>query len=59
MPKSKMFPERKMQKKRKQNSYYEDNYTSHRRRVRMAKEAAGNCWWIETFLKMYPNIIKK
>ena len=54
-----MFPERKMQKKRKQNSYYEDNYTSHRRRVRMAKEVAGNCWWIETFLKMYPNIIKK
>ena len=59
MSKLKIFPERKIQKRWKQNSYYENNDTSHRRRVKMAKAAAGDCWWIEAFLRMYPNVMKK
>ena len=53
------FPERKIQKKRKSNSIYKDSKTSHQRRLKIAKEAAGNCWWIKAFLTMYPNKIKK
>tara|TARA_Y100001938_G_scaffold151134_1_gene246414 strand:+ start:1428 stop:1604 length:177 start_codon:yes stop_codon:yes gene_type:complete len=53
------FPERKIQKKRKSNSIYKDSKTSHQRRLSIAKKASGNCWWIEAYLKMYPNKIKK
>jgi hypothetical protein len=57
--KLKQFPERKIQKRWKQNNYYKGSDTSHERRAKTAKEAAGGCWWIEAFLRMYPNIKKK
>ena len=53
------FPKRKLQKANKKKSIYEDDNTSHQRRLKIAKEAAGNCWWIKAFLTMYPNKIKK
>tara|TARA_R100000808_G_scaffold15356_1_gene35621 strand:+ start:3540 stop:3719 length:180 start_codon:yes stop_codon:yes gene_type:complete len=59
MVKLKKFPKRKVQKKRKQHNYYNGSGTSHERRAKVAKQAAGGCWWIEAFLRMYPNIIKK
>jgi len=58
MLKLKQFPSRKVQKKRKPNNYYNDGDTSHERRLKVAKKAAGDCWWIEAYLRMYPNIKK-
>ena len=59
MSKLKIFPERKIQKRWKRTYYYEDNDTFYRRRNKIAKNIAGNCWWIEAFLRMYPNVMKK
>ena len=59
MSKLKIFPERKIQKRWKKTYYYEDSDTAHRRRIKAAKDIAGNCWWIEAFLRMYPNVMKK
>ena len=53
------FPDRKVQGPKKPATYYSDGDTSHQRRKKIAKEIAGNCWWLETYLMMNPNIIKK
>jgi len=59
MVKLKKFPERKVQKRRKQHNYYNSDDTSHERRIKTAKKVAGDRWWIEAFLRMYPNVKKK
>ena len=59
MLKLKKFPKRNLQTRKESNSYYKGGNTSHQRRVKTAKELSGNCWWIETFLRMYPNVMKK
>ena len=53
------FPKKEFLGKRKIAKYYNDSVTSHERRKEEAERTAQGCWWIETFLKMYPNIIKK
>lgn len=53
------FPKRNLQTRKESNNYYKGDDTSHRRRVIAARENSGDCWWIEAFLRMYPNIMKK
>lgn len=53
------FPNPEIMQKRKQEQHYKIKEGFYDRRRRLAKEASDGCWWLETFLLMYPNKLKK
>ena len=53
------FPNPEIIQKRKQEQQYKIKESFYQRRRRLAKDVAGHCWWIEAYLLMYPNKLKK